>query len=270
MGPKDFLNFPPARPVTGHKGTFGHLAIVAGSLGYHGAAVLAAGAALRAQPGLVSVFTPENVFVPVASQLQAAMVHPWENSAQLPETATGLLFGPGLAAQNLPKNLKRELVSLWKTSPLPVIVDASALNWLPTGKQIRDATRIITPHPGEAARLLSVSSEKVQANRVSALRTLSARYGNCIVILKGHRTLIGRAEGKIFVNDSGNPFLAQGGSGDVLAGYISGLLAQPLLQKELVKTIRYGVWQHGCAADRLSARKKNWTIEDLLQTLGER
>jgi len=86
--------------------------------------------------------------------------------------------------------------------------------------------------------------------------------------LKGHQTLIGRAEGEIFVNPSGNPHLAQGGSGDVLAGFIAGLLAQPELQKDVCKTIRYAVWQHGNAADGLQAARANWVVEDLAEEIG--
>ena len=266
---EDFLDFPPRRENASHKGTFGDVAMVAGSPGYHGAAVLAASGALRAQPGLVSVFTPENVYVPVASQLRAAMVHPWKSAKNFPDSTTAILFGPGLAAKTLPKNLKRELIRLWKTSLLPVIVDASALEWLPPGKYFAKSMRVITPHPGEAARLLSVSTRAVQDDRVAALRKISARHGNCWVVLKGHQTLVGRSDGEIFINSSGNPFLAQGGSGDVLAGYISGLLAQQRLQSEPLKTICYAVWQHGAAADRLCDEKPNWTIDDLLKVLGQ-
>lgn len=265
----DFQNLPPSREVVGHKGTYGHVAIVAGSLGYHGAAVLAARGALRAQPGLVSVFTPENIYAPVAAQLQAAMVHPWKSAREFPASGSAILFGPGLAAKQLPETLKKEMIKIWEQSPLPVVADASALDWLPTVRNFPSALRVITPHPGEAARLLAISTDAVQADRVSALRKLSERYGNCMVVLKGHQTLVGKSEGTIFVNSSGNPFLAQGGSGDVLAGYISGLLAQPALQNDPLKTIRYAIWQHGAAADRLCDRKANWTIDDLLNVLGE-
>ena len=109
---------------------------------------------------------------------------------------------------------------------------------------------------------------QVQANRPESLREISRRFGNCWVVLKGHQTLIGRSEGKIFVNPSGNPHLAQGGSGDVLAGYIAGLLAQPALQSDVEKTIRYAVWQHGAAADQLQAARANWVAEDLTGELG--
>lgn len=264
----DFEDLPPRREIATHKGTYGHVAIFAGSLGFHGAAVLSARGALRAQPGLVTVFTPANVYVPVASQLQAAMVHPWQSASEILESCSAILMGPGLAARDLPHNLKRELLQVWAESALPVIADASALDWLPDGGDFQKTIRIITPHPGEAARMLSISTEAVQADRCAALRKLSARYGNCFVVLKGHQTLVGRSEGEVFVNSSGNPFLAQGGSGDVLAGYISGLIAQPNLQTETLKMIRYAVWQHGLAADYLCDAKPNWTMADLLEVLG--
>jgi NAD(P)H-hydrate epimerase len=264
----EFKNFPPRREAETHKGTYGHVVIVAGSLGFHGAAILAARGALRAQPGLVSVFTPENVYVPVASQLQAAMVHPWKSAEEFPKSTSAILFGPGLASKSLPKNLKHELIQLWKKSSLPIVADASALDWLPAGKISSNALRVLTPHPGEAARLLSVSTQSVQANRIDALKKISARHGNCFVILKGHQTLVGRADGEIFVNSSGNAFLAQGGSGDVLSGYLSGLLAQPALQSDPMTTIRFAIWQHGATADFLSRSKRNWGIEELLQNLG--
>jgi NAD(P)H-hydrate repair Nnr-like enzyme with NAD(P)H-hydrate dehydratase domain len=128
--------------------------------------------------------------------------------------------------------------------------------------------RVITPHPGEAARLLRCTPQQVQANRLSALRNISRRFGNAWVVLKGHQTLIGRSLGEVYVNPSGNPHLAQGGSGDVLAGYLAGLLAQPGLRGDVLKTIRYAVWQHGAAADALQATRANWVVEDLVETLG--
>ncbi|MEP6662355.1 MAG: NAD(P)H-hydrate dehydratase [Verrucomicrobiota bacterium] len=265
---KDFLHFPPRREISSHKGTFGHAVIVASSLGYHGAAVLASQSALRAQPGLVTVFTPQNVYGPVAAQSQAAMVHPWKNAIEFPESTSAILFGPGLAAKKLPSNLRKQLVTLWEKSPLPVIVDASALGWLPSREKNFAAVRIVTPHPGEAARLLSISSQAVQKNRLAALRKISSRFGNCWVVLKGHQTLVGRSEGQVLVNSSGDPFLAQGGTGDILAGYIAGLLAQRTLQNDVQKTLCFAVWQHGATADELSKTKTNWTTRDLLEKIG--
>jgi NAD(P)H-hydrate epimerase len=266
--PEDFQDFPPRRAVAAHKGSFGHLAIVAGSLGFHGAAVLAARAAQHAQPGLVTLFTQEPVYHPVASQLQAAMVSVWKPEMKFSASTSAVLIGPGLASPDLPDEMKMQLRRLWRDLELPVVVDASALDWLAAHSLSKDLIRVVTPHPGEAARMLKTTVEQVQANRVESLREISLNYGDCLVVLKGHQTLVGRSEGEIFVNPSGNPHLAQGGSGDVLAGFIAGLLAQPVLQMDAGKTIRYAVWQHGAAADKLQAARANWVVEDLADELG--
>ncbi len=266
--PEDFCGFPPHRPVAGHKGTFGHLAIVAGSVGYHGAAVLSSRGAQRAQPGLITLFAQQGAYVPVASQLQAVMVHIWPPEKQLPGDFSAVLIGPGLASPEVPEELKNEVRRLWRESETPMVVDASALDWLPEGAVAKNVVRVITPHPGEAARLLKSTSAEVQADRVASLRGISRKFGNAWVVLKGHQTLIGRGEGDIFVNSSGNPFLGQGGSGDTLSGYLAGLLAQGALRGDVGQTVRFAVWQHGAAADVLSRTRPNWTVEDLIETLG--
>jgi len=264
----EFAGLPPHRASIGNKGDFGHVAIVAGSLGYHGAAVLTAHGAQRAQPGLVTVFPQTSVYVPVAAQLQSAMVHPWRAGTPLPKTCSAILFGPGLATQDLPDTLKEELRSLWHESPLAMVVDASALDWLKPGSVATEAVRVITPHPGEAGRLLGTSAKDVQAGRLVALRALSKRFSNCWVVLKGQQTLVGRAAGEVFVNSSGNPYLAQGGSGDLLGGYLAGLLAQPAWREDPLRALRYAVWQHGATADRLAETQQNWTVEDLARLIG--
>jgi NAD(P)H-hydrate epimerase len=266
--PEDFEDFPPRRAVMGHKGSYGHLMIVAGSFGFHGAAILATRGAQRAQPGLVSLFAQENIYHVVASQLQSAMVNVWVPERDLLEAAGAVLIGPGLAAQNLPPEMKLIFRKLWRDLEVPLVVDASALDWLTPHTLSKGLVRVVTPHPGEAARMLNLTAEKVQADRPHAVREISRRFGSCWVVLKGHQTLIGRSEGEIFVNPSGNPHLAQGGSGDVLSGFLAGLLAQPELQKDVGKTIRYAVWQHGSTADKLQAAQKNWTVEDLIGELG--
>jgi len=266
--PEDFHGYPPPRASATHKGTFGHLGILAGSVGYHGAAVLAARGALRAQPGLVTLHTLENAYHVVASQLAAAMVAPWSPATNLTRDYTAVLMGPGLAARDLPDPLKRMTRQVWRDSLGPVIVDASALDWVSADPFPRNATRVLTPHPGEAARMLRSNVDQVQADRVGALRNISRQFGNAWVVLKGHQTLIGRSTGQISVNSSGNPYLAQGGSGDALAGFIGGLFAQPGLQTDPFALLRYAVWQHGAAADRLQAVRRNWGIEELLQELG--
>jgi hydroxyethylthiazole kinase-like uncharacterized protein yjeF len=266
--PEDWRGFPPARPVAGHKGTFGHLAIIAGSVGYHGAAVLATRGAQRAHPGLVTALPLPPAYLQVAGQLQAAMVKAWSPDILFPGDFSALLVGPGLAARDVPQELIVSVRKLWRDSPLPMVVDASALDWLPMEPVPRHAIRVITPHPGEGARLMKATPQQVQANRPHAVREISKHFGNCWVVLKGHQTLIGRSEGEIFINPSGNPHLAQGGSGDVLAGFISGLLAQPGLQTDVGRTLRYAVWQHGAAADVLQAQRRNWTVEELGTEIG--
>jgi hydroxyethylthiazole kinase-like uncharacterized protein yjeF len=266
----DFKTFPPRRKVESHKGTYGHALLFAGSVGYHGAAVLAAHGAQRAQPGLVTIYPQELAYVPVASQLQAAMVHPWKKDPILAKSTSAIGFGPGLAADDFPQSNKDFLRSLWQTSLLPVIADASALEWLAPGSTPKSAVRVMTPHPGEASRLLNSSSQAVQSDRIAALRQISQRFGNCYVVLKGHQTLVGNSDGPVFVNSSGNPYLAQGGSGDTLTGFLTGLLAQPELQHDPLTTIRYAVFEHGAAADRLSQQRSNWTVEDLICELGRK
>lgn len=266
--PDDFENFPPRRAEASHKGTHGHVVIIAGTLGYHGASVLAARAAQRAQPGLVTLFTDEPIYHVVAPQLQAPMVDVFKPEMKFPESATGYLVGPGMHAPNVAETMRKTVQRLWLNSNLPVVIDASALDLLAPHSLRKGTVRVITPHPGEAARMLAFTPQQVQADRPRALRELSRRFGNCWVVLKGHQTLVGSAEGEIFVNSSGNPFLAQGGSGDVLSGYIAGLLAQPPLQADPFKTIRLAVWQHGATADELQDKGKIWVVEDLAGDLG--
>ncbi|MBW8864209.1 MAG: hypothetical protein JF609_04655 [Verrucomicrobia bacterium] len=244
--PGDFQNFPPPRNVAAHKGSFGHVSIIAGSLGY------------------------QDVYYPVAGQLQSAMVNLWQ--ADIKKMANGfdaLLVGPGLAGQNVPPDLRLAVRNWWRYDENPLIVDASALELLAAEPFAKKYIRVLTPHPGEAARLLNWTKEKIRTERVKALREISKKFGGCWVVLKGHQTLIGRAEGEIFVNSSGNPYLAQGGSGDLLAGFIAGLLAQPALRADVATTLRYAVWQHGAAADRLQAGRANWTVEDLAELIGD-
>ncbi len=267
--PNDFAEYPPTRPAAGHKGSFGHLAIIAGSPGYHGAAVLAARGAQRAQPGLITLCAEPGVRLPIAAQLQSVMVHDGTEDFVVPTNATAILVGPGLASPAYPEDRIRAIRRLWQESPLPIVADASALDWLPEEpSRPNTPLRVITPHPGEAARMLRCTVEEVQQDRVAALRELSRRWGNCHVMLKGQHTLIGQATGPIAVNPSGNPHLAQGGAGDLLAGYIAGLLAQPVLRHDIPRTIQFAAWQHGAAADALFAKRPNFIIEELAGELG--
>jgi NAD(P)H-hydrate epimerase len=257
----------PQRKAYGHKGTFGHLFIVAGSPGYHGAAVLCARGAMRSQPGLITVATAPETYLPVAAQLQAPMVRGWgEVDLVVPERTTSVVAGPGLAAAELPVQIKRSVQDLWSRFEGVMVADASALAWLPESSSVK-GVRVITPHPGEAARMLGETIEEIQADRKTAVRKLSHKYGKCWVVLKGHQTMIGKSEGPIFVNASGNATLAQGGTGDILAGYLGGLLAQQGLREDIERTICHGVWKHGNGGDLATEKNPAWMTEELPQWL---
>jgi hydroxyethylthiazole kinase-like uncharacterized protein yjeF len=257
---QDFQHVVPTRRAASHKGSYGHLVIFAGSPGYHGAAVLAARGAQSAHPGLITVVTTKKAYGPVASQLQSAMVRPWDSKWRLPENATAVLFGPGLADDNVPSSLRKLVQSIWRSAKYPVVADASGLDWLPQKNTKTPGTRVVTPHPGEAARLLKQTIGAIQKNRPDAALKLSKKLGSALVVLKGHQTLVGSATGNLFFNGTGSPMLAQGGSGDVLAGYLAGLLAQPDLQNDALLTTRYAVWRHGKTAE---SRDWNGLIDEL-------
>ena len=259
----EFEGWPPPRHSTAHKGDFGHVVILAGSVGYHGAAVLAARGALRARPGLVTVVTAPDTYLPVASQLAAAMVRPWSPEFRLPPKTTAVVVGPGLADPGLPDGIRRWIADLWSGCHVPVVADASALDALPSGAVPPHGIRVVTPHAGEAGRLLGVSPLEVQSDRIGALERLSSRLGKAWVVLKGQGTLVGRSGELPWWNPTGNAGLAQGGSGDVLAGFLGASLAQPALAADIVRTLRGAVFRHGQAADRLEATREPWSAEDL-------
>jgi len=265
----DYAGFPPWRAVAGHKGTFGHVALVAGSMGYHGAAVLTARGAQRAQPGLITLYTAEDVYLPVAAQLQSVMVRPFAAEPALVAEHTAVALGPGLASLGESEAFKRFVRRMWRECTSPLLVDASALDWLPVDAGPVAGLRVLTPHPGEAARMLGITVSEVQRDRIQAARELSRRWADCHVVLKGHQTVLLRGRDAAVVNHSGNSHLAQGGSGDLLAGYLAGWLAQPELQPLLSEVLRYGVWQHGACADALWATKPSFTVEELAAHLGD-
>ena len=262
----DMHGLPPPRPPSACKSTFGHLGIIAGSTGYHGAACLCARGALRARPGLVSVFTPAHAAV--AAHLQQPMVHPWNPDVSAPlSQCTAIAAGPGLAGRDVPESLRNVVRQLWRESETPMIVDASALDWLPRQSTPENAIRLITPHPGEAARMLDSTSNEIQSDRLSASRKLAEAFG-ATVILKGRHTMIGQAEGPMLVNSTGNAGLGQGGSGDVLTGFLGGLIAQPHFQDRIIQAAAFAVWKHGQAADQLESTGHFWGMDLLLELLG--
>ena len=262
----DFKRFVPKRAASAHKGTFGHVGIIAGSTGYHGAAVLAARAAACSGVGLVSVFT--SAYAPVAAQLQTAMVHPWdENVIRTLSACTAVVIGPGLAGPDVPESLRQVAVNLWRESENPIVVDANALEWIANEPIPENAVRVVTPHPGEAARLLETTAGNIQSDRVQAMRKVSAICGGAITVLKGRHTLIGAFEGPTSINGTGNPHLAQGGSGDVFAGHLGGWLARADLESTADAICAQAVWRHGAAADRLATNRNALSLEALITVL---
>lgn len=233
------------RAISTHKGNNGHVLIIGGDSGYTGAIVLAGVAALRVGSGLVSLATRSAHAGIMSLYCPELMVHGVEQIEQLQcllDKASVVVIGPGLGQSDWANNLLMLALATFK----PLIIDADALNLL-AQKTLSPAPHrhwILTPHPGEAARLLKCSTESVQQNRLASVRTLQALYGG-VAVLKGPGTLI--ADGQAIAQSlTGNPGMATGGMGDVLTGVIAGLCAQGL---DLTEAAQQGVYIHGAAAD---------------------
>jgi NAD(P)H-hydrate epimerase len=254
----------PERAPDAHKGDFGHMLAIVGSRGKPGAGVLVCMAALRAGAGLVTAATPQSAHAAVASHRPEVMVEPlpetpgggiaWAGIDRLRALAQGkdlIVAGPGLGSE---PDTVQVLQTLAGETRLPLVLDADALNAF-AGKADRlsgrDRTLVLTPHPGEMARLAGTTAAAVQENRLEAVRKLATARA-CHVVLKGHRTLIAAPDGHVDVNPTGNPGLATAGTGDVLTGMIGGFLAQGLEPQD---ALRCAVYLHGRAAD-LAARDK--------------
>ena len=233
---------PPRRPCA-HKGDFGHVLVVGGDHGMSGAARLAGEAALRCGAGLVSLATRPGHATAIGAARPELMCHGVEEALALRpllRRASVLAIGPGLGRGAW----GRDLLGAALASRLPLVVDADALNLL-SADPLERAQWVLTPHPGEAARLLGCSSAEIQADRPAAVRALQRQYGG-VVVLKGAGTLIADPNG-IALCDAGNPGMASGGMGDVLTGVIAALLAQGLSPGEAA---RHGVCLHAAAADQ--------------------
>ena len=276
----------PPRPRNAHKGTFGAVLAVAGSACYRGAAALAVEGALRTGAGIVTLASVEPVLAAVTARLPECCLCPCEAGAEggispesLPriarQKATVLLLGPGLGyiAQSAARAAEtRALVeTLLPGFAGSVVLDADGLNaaavLLQAGKTLHpQGELILTPHPGEMARLTGLSAAEVNADRAGvALRF--AREWNAVVVLKGARTIIAAPDGRCAENPTGNPGLSRGGSGDVLAGMTSALLACKLPAFEAAVC---AVYLHGAAADHAAAKhgEAGMLPHDLLAELG--
>ncbi len=252
------------RQADTHKGDYGHVLVVAGSIGLTGAPVLTAWGALRAGAGLVTLAVPESIYFITASKLNEAMVHPLPEGpggtltlhslkglAPLLAKADVLAVGPGLSQDPAAVKAIRRLVA---STDLPVVLDADGINAFSGAarKQLAQAkgSLVMTPHPGEMGRLLAISAEEVQRNRLQIARE-AARELKAVVVLKGHRTVTASPAGKVHVNTTGNPGMASGGAGDLLTGMIAALIGQGI---DPFEAARAAVYLHGLAGD-LAARQ---------------
>ncbi len=236
------------RPQEAHKGLFGHVLIVGGHRGLTGAARLAGEAALRVGAGLVSVATQAESVTAIVSGRPEIMAHAIKtNSDLLPliKKATVIVLGPGLGQTRWSQQLFTSLLK----APQTKVLDADALNLL-AKKPYQSADWILTPHPGEAARLLESSVKTIQTNRIKAVKALQKRYGG-VVVLKGAGSLVCTHD-SLRICLAGNPGMASGGMGDVLSGVIGGLLAQ---QFTLQQAAECGVYVHATAGDQAAVLK---------------
>lgn len=255
----------PRRRRDAHKGDFGRVFILAGSVGYTGAPIFAANAAVRTGSGLVFLGVPEEIWSVVALKCAEAMPYPLERDLDAIlkhiSGSAAVLVGPGLGLG------AGELVrSLVPRIDQPLVLDADGLNALSGHMQLLDARTaptVLTPHEGEFARLTGCSLPV--ADRTAAARELAAAH-NCTVVLKGYRTVTAAPDGRVWVNTTGNPGMAKGGSGDVLAGMILSLIGQGIPASE---SAAMAVWLHGRAGDLAAQRfgEYSMTPSDLLDEL---
>ncbi|MBI2425694.1 MAG: NAD(P)H-hydrate dehydratase [Candidatus Hydrogenedentes bacterium] len=268
----------PARADDAHKGAFGHLLVLAGSRNYMGAAKLTCRAAQRSGVGLVTCGVPyplANVFS--ASELETMCLRlpateeesiasaALEPALRFARQVQAVVLGPGLSSVSGTRDFVHQFT---QQCPVPLAIDADGLNALaerPATLDHRAAAAVITPHPGEMARLIHGDIAAVQRDRASIALEFSAQH-QCVTVLKGHHTVIAAPDGRLAINGTGNHGLAKGGSGDILAGLLGGLLAQgvPAFDASCI-----AVFVHGLAADLLLAESsaRGMTALDLIAAL---
>jgi hydroxyethylthiazole kinase-like uncharacterized protein yjeF len=258
----EFRAFALPRKAAGNKGDYGHALVVAGSVGKSGAAMLSSWAALRAGAGLVTVATPEPALAIIAAHTPEIMTEPLAATtagtvsarclegglfAALLKGKRALAIGPGLSTNAETQEFVRTVLG---NRSVPIILDADGLNAF-TGRASElkhaDAMLCITPHPGEMARLLGCTVKEVQARRVEIALQAAVDW-NAIVVLKGSGTVIASPDGHAFINSTGNPGMATGGTGDILTGILAGISAQ-FGTAAWLRVIAFGVYLHGLAGD---------------------
>lgn len=269
----------PRRKADSHKGSYGKVMCLAGSARFRGAAALAAEGALRAGAGLVTLASVEPVIAGVAARTPECVFLPCRQSVEggvsaqsgkaVLEKVRGmdvLLFGPGLGDS---EDTAALLEQLGPSAGCTLVLDADGLNAAAKREALPRSPGlplILTPHPGEMARLCGLTTAEVNAGR-EGIAAGYARAEDCVVVLKGHRTIVAGPGGEVFVNPTGNPGLSRGGSGDILAGMIAGLAAQGLSPLDAAVC---GVWLHGAAADQCAKRLGQYGMlpHDIFTDLG--
>jgi hydroxyethylthiazole kinase-like uncharacterized protein yjeF len=255
----DYRDLLAPRATDSHKGDYGHVLVIGGSLGKSGAACMAGSAALRVGAGLVTVATARSAQPIVAASMMELMTEPLNETEdgsisvlavdRVRDVLAGktvIALGPGLGRHGETQQFARVIVG---RSDVPVVLDADGVTAFAGNihdLRARHSALIMTPHPGEFARLLGVASEDVQRDRLRLARQFARDY-ELILVLKGHQTLVALSHGEVWINTSGNPAMAKGGTGDMLTGMIAGFLAQH--PRELEKCVIAAVHTHGVAGD---------------------
>jgi len=258
--PDDIRHLFAPRRRDSNKGLYGHVAVIGGSFGKSGAPAMVGVGAYRAGAGLVTVAVPSNVLPTVAGYYPELMTEAFDQGGDplaLVEKKTVLALGPGLGTSSEAVALARRL---YEEVEIPAVVDADALNALAGALPRTSRTRIFTPHPGEMGRLIEKSVKEVQADRLGVARRL-AEHSGATVVLKGDRTVIAFPNGSTWVNPTGSPALAKGGTGDILTGIIAGLVAQHPTDWQLA--VVAGVWLHGRCGELAG---EHWGEESTMAT----
>jgi NAD(P)H-hydrate epimerase len=238
LEPAMFAELLAPRPPAGHKGTFGHALIVAGSIGKTGAAAMSGIGALRAGAGLVTVASDPGALNAISSHAPELMTESIENLARAAEGKTVVAMGPGLGRTPHTEELVRQAL---RDCPQPMVLDADALT---AGIRGEGRVRVLTPHPGEMARISGMSSTEIARDRVGVARAFATEHGVTLV-LKGQRSVIAFPDGRAWINPTGTPAMGTGGTGDVLTGMIAGFLAQ--FPKQPDQAVAAAVYLHGLA-----------------------
>ena len=249
----------PERPLHAHKGTFGHLLVLAGSPGKTGAAAMASLAAMRCGTGLVTLGAPESLNTILSAKLTEVMCEPLpetdartlgakalERVFDLLEGKTAIAIGPGISTHPETRDL---VLALVRECPVPMVLDADALTAIAGQVEVLERARgsiVLTPHPGEMGRLTGMDAAKVNLDRVGVARGFATRH-RVVLVLKGAHTIVASPDGLVAVNLTGNPGMASGGMGDALTGIVGGFLAQGV---DAVAAARLGAYLHGRAGDR--------------------